>query len=230
MIRKSISSFKEIFKETVHRVLYSFLLVVFSFLVPALFFRLKVKRQSRISRRDNFIVSGVPHESWWDIPFLARALGWKKQIRFIPRDDLSIIRYLPFLKPLLLMVNKENPTRSQLTNILRSLREKRTIGIFPEGSRKESFKKANPGVIRFSKNTGVPILPIRIKAPPEFSYSSGSWKNFFPLGLKIQVRIGEPRTFDKLKGEFKEEKGLTEVTQANYEEMAKFLIKKTKEI
>jgi len=227
LVKRKLIVFKEFLKDTIYRSLYFILSIIFSYLIPSIFFKVKVRKEFSVPNDDNFIVSGVPHESWWDIPFMARAFGLKKQIKFVPRKDLSLFKVAPFLRPLLLSVDKKNFSRKQLRVILGVLKNGKTIGVFPEGSRIAKKKKPNPGIIYFSEKTNVKILPVHICSDDEYLYESGSWKNLFPLGIKFEIRMGQTYSVEELKEKFKQE---NKNKEASRKELASFLIEKTKKI
>lgn len=170
--------------------LYALILFLLFLAVKGLF-RLRVKGQRRVDRKGSYILV-ARHRSYWDIPFVAVALGWRNRIHFIARQSL---RKNPVFKPLLRLytttIDREHFTRRDFRRTLASIRRERLIGIFPEGTTKRRVD-AKSGAVHFARLTGKPFLPINIRAkgpyPPSYPFR-------FP---RVTVSIGEALSLAEL--------------------------------
>ena len=83
---------------------------------------------------------------------------------------------------------EDGGNRSMFRSALQALRDGRPIGIFPEGgiSRDGELKEIRPGAIALARQTGVPIVPVRIKG----AFHALPRDAWFPRPATISVRIG----------------------------------------
>jgi len=152
------------------------LLCVFLTLIAKTLFRLRVTGREMVEKGSGYIAI-ARHRSYWDIPFLAVALGWRNRVHFIARKGL--LRnpiFNPLIKLYATAIDRER---------LRALKQERLIGIFPEGTtRRHVDPKA--GAIHFARLTGKELLPVNIQAdgpyPPRYPFS-------FP---QVTISIGQP--------------------------------------
>jgi len=176
------------------------LILFLLFLVAKGLFRLRVKGRERIDRMQSYIVV-ARHRSYWDIPLLALALGWRNRIHFIARQSL---RKNPVFKPLLRLytttIDREHFTRVDFRRTLESIRRERLIGIFPEGTTKRRVD-AKSGAVHFARLTGKPFLPININAqgpyPPSYPFR-------FP---RVTVSIGKALNLAELEAGLDHQEG-----------------------
>ncbi len=187
------------FVEFLKGTLYASILFVL-FLVAKGLFRLRVRGRQRVGRKGSYIVV-ARHRSYWDIPFVVLALGWRNRIHFIARKGL---RKNPVFKPLLRLytttIDREHFTLSDFRRTIESIRRERLIGIFPEGTTKRRVD-AKSGAVHFARLTGKPFLPINIEAqgpyPPRYPFR-------FP---RVTVSIGEALSLAELEAGLDHQEG-----------------------
>ena len=170
------------------------LLCVFLNLVARALFRLRVTGRDMVEIGKGYIAI-ARHRSYWDIPFLAVALGWRNRVHFIARRGL--LRN-PIFNPLIRLyataIDRERFSKTNLRHTLRALKQERLIGIFPEGTTK---RRADPkaGAIHFARLTGKELLPVNIQAngpyPPRYPFR-------FP---RVTISIGRPFAVAELENE-----------------------------
>ncbi len=171
---------KEAFKATFYALLVFFLRVVTKIL-----FRLRVRGRERVQQGGSYIAV-ARHRSYWDIPLLAVAFGWKNRIHFIARRGLM---RNPLFNVLIRLyataIDRENFTKGDFRRMLESIRRERLIGVFPEGTTRRAVD-AKAGAIHFARLTGKELLPVNIGAvgpyPPRYPFR-------FP---RITISIGHP--------------------------------------
>jgi 1-acyl-sn-glycerol-3-phosphate acyltransferase len=161
------------------------LILFLLFLVAKTLFRLRVRGRRWVKRGKSYIVV-ARHRSYWDIPFVVLALGWRNRIHFIARKALE---KNPVFRPLLPLyttrIDREHFTRADYRRALESIRRERLIGLFPEGTTKQQVD-AKSGAVHFARLTGKPFLPINIEA-------QGPYPPRYPFGLpRVTVSIGQP--------------------------------------
>jgi len=164
--------------------------------VCRLLFRLRVHGRKNLPKPGDGAILIARHRSYWDIPLLAVAVGWRRQISFVARK--SLIQENPFIglfvKLYAIPIDREHFRRSDYRNVLKAITAQKLVGIFPEGTTKGAeFPKT--GVVRFAARTGQKILPVRLLAhgpyPPRYPFR-------FP---RIEVRIGRPFHLEELERE-----------------------------
>jgi len=167
------------------------LLCVILTLIAKVLFRLRVKGREMVEQRSSYIAI-ARHRSYWDIPFLATALGWRNRVHFIARKGL--LRH-PIFNPLIKLyataIDRERFSKTDLRQTLKALKQERLIGIFPEGTtRRRVDPKA--GAIHFARLTGKKLLPVNIQAngpyPPRYPFR-------FP---QVTITIGRPFALSEL--------------------------------
>ncbi len=157
-------------------------------------FRLHVYGRERIALEGHYIAV-ARHRSYWDIVLLVVAFGWRNRIHFIARKGLlKNPIFMPFVRVFSTTVARENFTRDDFRRTLKSFRNERIIGIFPEGTT-QSRIDAKAGAIRFARLTEKELLPVRIEArgpyPPRYPFH-------FP---QVTVSIGKTLSVSDLEAE-----------------------------
>jgi len=152
-------------------VLYTVL--VFLFAPLWMLFRLRVHGRERIAPEGHYIAV-ARHRSYWDILLLVIAFGWRHRIHFIARKGLlKNPIFMPFVRIFSTTIGRENFTRDDFRRTLKSFRNERIIGIFPEGTTRNRID-AKAGAIRFARLTEKELLPVRIEArgpyPPRYPF------------------------------------------------------------
>lgn len=163
-------------------------------LVAKILFGFKVTGRDNIPKNSNFIII-ARHRSFWDIPLMALSLGFKYQITFIGRRSLWALRFNPLVRPWVVFVNREQPSFSEVKQIMAALNKGEIVGMFPEGTR-DPEAVPSTGIVRFSQNTEKPILPLNIKAEGPYGRCKdrpdGNWFAYITRRINIELRIGKP--------------------------------------
>ncbi len=172
--------------------LYTVLVLLFS---PAwVIFRLRVYGKARIAP-DGRYIAVARHRSYWDIILLVIAFGWRNRIHFIARRGLlKNPIFMPFVRLFSTTIGREDFTRDDFRRTLKSFRNERIIGIFPEGTTR-SRVDAKAGAIRFARHTEKELLPVRIEA-------SGPYPPRYPFHFpQVTVTIGKALSVSDLEEE-----------------------------
>ncbi len=128
------------------------------------------------------------HTSYFDIPLIHLQL--ERWTYWVARESLFrsrfTSRFLPWWGAMPIDVN--NPDASQIKRILGSLKDKKMIGIFPQGTRcktPEKLRKTVPrsGAVSFAIRTNATVLPVMVEGG-------------FKLFRKTRIIVGEPFTYD----------------------------------
>ncbi len=123
------------------------------------------------------------------------AFGCLHRIHFIARKGLlKNPVFMPFVRLFSTTIGRENFTRDDFRRTLKSFRNERIIGIFPEGTTR-SRGDAKAGAIRFARHTEKELLPVRVEArgpyPPRYPFH-------FP---QVTVSIGKTFSVSDLEAE-----------------------------
>jgi 1-acyl-sn-glycerol-3-phosphate acyltransferase len=159
-----------------------------------LLFRLHVHGKERIAP-DRRYIAVARHRSYWDIILLVIAFGWQNRIHFIARKGLlKNPIFMPFVRLFSTTIGRENFTRDDFRRTLKSFRNERIIGFFPEGTTR-SRVDAKAGAIRFARHAEKELLPVKIEArgpyPPRYPFH-------FP---QVTVSIGKAFSVSDLEEE-----------------------------
>jgi len=176
-------------KEWIYR-LFTWLLVG----ITRLLFGLKIHGRAHIPSGHGFLLI-ARHCSYWDIPLLAVALGTGRRIHFVARRTL---KRNPLLRPLIenftIAIDRERFRLQDYRRISRALEADKIVGIFPEGTMKDT-ETIGSGVVRFAERSGRAILPIRIAA-------RGPYPPHYPFGLpRLDIWIGQSFRLAELESE-----------------------------
>lgn len=143
--------------------MYIFAKIVMGFYLYV-FNRINIIGKENISSDDSLIVYGN-HQSVMDIFCLNLAFG-KRKIIFMAKDSLF---KNPILKKIVTSygafpVNRSRVDISAVKNALRVLKNGKTLGIFPEGTRIESQESsdAKGGIAMIAEKTKATLQPVRI--------------------------------------------------------------------
>ncbi|MCX7614173.1 MAG: 1-acyl-sn-glycerol-3-phosphate acyltransferase [Clostridiales bacterium] len=153
--------------------IYSLLRIVFFPL-----YRLKIYGRENIPKTGGMLVCGN-HTCLKDPIFIAFALGLKHPYTFMARSELFEIPIFGYiLKNLgVFPVKRGSADVASIKTALRSLKEGKTLIIFPEGSRWSEDAKAGAGML--AVKGGAPVLPI---------FLQGSMRIF----STVTIFIGKP--------------------------------------
>lgn len=187
--RTSIERLKEFLVSSLYAV------IVFLLFLPAkVLFRLRVRGKGEIDPDEGYIVI-ARHRSYWDIPMLAMALGWRNRIHFIARKGLQKKPlFRPLLKLFTTVIDRDNFSKTDFRSILESFRRERLIGIFPEGTTKD-VADTKAGAIHFARLTNKKLLPVNIAIrgpyPPRYPFA-------FP---RMTISIGKAFSLSELEAD-----------------------------
>jgi len=148
--------------------------------------------------RDNIPPKGViivaRHQSFWDIPLVATALGWRRQLTFVARKTLYNEHFWlrPHLNMFAIQVDRDRFSTSDFKNVMRAVNADQPVVVFPEGAIRRTGQ-VYPGVIRFAERSMREILPVRFEA------RKGRYPPSYPLGFPaLTLVIGSPFTIRDL--------------------------------
>ncbi len=139
------------------------------------------------------------HTHWSDPFYLWFAVTGKYMTRIMAKAELFKIPVLRFLMKKLgvIPVDRKNADIAAIKTSLRTLKEGKKLGIFPEGTRvkTEGGGEAKLGALKIADRAGAPIVPVYI--PRE--------KKFF---RKTQIVIGKPYVLNEEKRKLTQEEFL----------------------
>lgn len=143
------------------------------------------------------------HRTYADPPLIV--ITAKRHVRFLAKEELRKNRFFAFLGVVFdgIYVKRDSKDVTALKTVLKALKNKESIALFPEGTRNglEKGQKVKDGAAFLSVKTGAKIIPIGI---------SGGEKPF----KQMVIKYGEPMDFSNRS---KEE--LDEITEEIMEEI-----------
>ncbi|MCI2430878.1 1-acyl-sn-glycerol-3-phosphate acyltransferase [Candidatus Acetothermia bacterium] len=184
---------KEALKDGFYR-----LLVILAYGVVRVLFRLRVHGRENLPAEGGFLLV-ARHSSYWDILLVAAAVGSRHRVYFVARHTLlQENQFLAFFVRLFaITIDRENFRLEDFRKVIQALRERKIVGIFPEGTTRNP-QRAHPGVIRFAERTASEIVPVRLEArghyPPRYPFR---WPQITahigaPLSLRdLEFDLGE---------------------------------------
>jgi len=154
----------------------------------ALFLGFKVHGQERVPQKGPLIVA-ANHRRFFDPVFVSMAVP--RRLRWMAKKELFTFpfgRFFYFLGTF--PVDRQGGGRAALRTALKLLAEGRTLGIFPEGTRrKEGISlEAKSGAALLAARSGAPVLPVFADKIPSPAARL--------RGEKFHVYIGQPMTID----------------------------------
>lgn len=171
-----------------------------------IFFRIEVSGRSNIPNDDGAII--CPNHFSLNDPLVV-AVTVPREIKFMAKSELFKNGFLKFFLTRwgAYPIKRGEPDLSAIKITLKALKEKKLVGLFPEGKRikGEELGKANPGVALFSIKSGKPVIPTLISG------------KYVPFG-KIKITFGQPLYFD----EYKKEK----MTNEDYLKLSQIVMQK----
>lgn len=151
-------------------------------------YRLKVIGKENIPKEGPVIYCGN-HRSYLDPPLIVVTAG--RHVRFMAKEELTKNKFLKFLGYVFdaIYVKRDNKEIAALKTTLKSLKNKESIAMFPEGTRNglEKGESVKEGVAFFVLQTGAKVQPVGIV---------GGEKPF----KKVYVNYGKPLDYsDRVK-------------------------------
>jgi 1-acyl-sn-glycerol-3-phosphate acyltransferase len=162
--------------------------------VVKIFFRCRVVGRENV-RRDGSYIAVARHRSYWDIPFMAVALGTRNPVHFIARRGLMksnpIVRLA--IRAYATIIDRESFTKADFRRMLEAVRRERVVGLFPEGTTKRRVD-AKAGAVHFASLANKEFLPVNIKP-------RGPYPPKYPIRFpRVTVSIGAPFGVSDLDG------------------------------
>lgn len=140
----------------------------------------------------------------------------KRQICFMAKEELFKNKFIKWLADLfgVFPVKRGKQDIEAMKNSLKVLKEKKILGIFPEGTRNGLAKKVKvkSGAVYMAVSAGVKIVPVAVK---------GSFKPF----TKVTVTYLDPIDYSYLKGTKPSKEQLDEMTMGVMEKIENELAK-----
>lgn len=162
------------------------LIVLLCLVVTKIFFRIRVIGRENIAK-DTGYIAVARHRSYWDPPVVSVAIGALTPVHYISRKGL--MNGVPVMQAIVrtfsTIIDRENFSRDDFRRVLAAMKQHRIIGLFPEGTTRESVE-AKTGVIHFARLSGKQILPVNIMA--DGPYPSTRRFRF----SRLTVAIGKP--------------------------------------
>ena len=163
------------------RKIYTKIIKGICFVIAKIIYKTEVEGIENIPEGEGVIICGN-HVHGLDAPLLM-ALYPKKTICFMAKQELFQNKFLKFLGELynVFPVNREINDTEAVRKALKVLKDKKILGIYPEGTRNGLAKGEKPkhGAVNIAIRTGAKIVPFGV---------SGNFKLF----SKVKYTFGEP--------------------------------------
>lgn len=160
--------------------------------IARLLFRFRMLHRERMINEGPAILASN-HQSYLDPPLVGNAA--RRPIFFLARKTLMDVPVLGRILPKLnvIPVDQEGSDRSALKALIRILKSREAVLVFPEGSRTldGELQPALPGVGLVIAKTLAPVVPMRIFGAHEALPRGGGRFRLHP----ITVVVGEPIYF-----------------------------------
>jgi len=172
---------KRIFKKVIGKFIECVL-----FIYCKIVYRLKIVGTENIPKEQ--VIFCGNHRSFIDPPIIK--VTCKRDVRFLARESLAENKFLAFLGWIfnVIYVKRDSKDISALKNTLSSLKNGKSIALFPEGTRNglEKGESVKGGAAFFAIKSGVKVVPVGI---------AGEIKPFH----KLTVTYGKPLDFSMYK-------------------------------
>jgi 1-acyl-sn-glycerol-3-phosphate acyltransferase len=191
------------------KITYKLSTIFCAFSMNALDYKIDISGKQNLPEGKAIIASN--HTSYLDPIVLGVGLG---KINFVARDLNSEGKLLNGLLQQwlswagVIKINRDKPSKSDLVNILSTLKKGKKVVIFPEGTRSidGSLKEFNGGVASIAELSDSPIVPAAIKGTYEL------WPKFGKIKChgKIMVDLFSPLYLNKeIKDKYQRREDLT---------------------
>ncbi len=149
------------------------------------FFRWKIYGRENIPSEGVYIICSN-HINWFDPPLVGCAVRTGTQVCFMAKGELFNIPVFNYLIKKLgaFPVRRYKADRQAIRHALNTLNERKSLGLFPEGSRSKTGELQKPyhGPSLIIIRGGEPVIPVAIKGP-------------YRLFRPIKINIGAPIYF-----------------------------------
>jgi 1-acyl-sn-glycerol-3-phosphate acyltransferase len=153
-----------------------------------IFLGFEIHGEDRVPRKGP-LIAAANHRRFFDPVFVSMAVP--RRVRWMAKKELFTFPFARFFYFLgTFPVDRQGGGRAALRTALDFLTEGRTLGIFPEGTRRKegASVEAKSGAILLAVRSGAPILPVFAdKIPGPAARLRGE---------KFHIYIGEPVTID----------------------------------
>lgn len=181
---------------------YKFITKVFNIIIK-MRYKVEIIGEENIPLEGGCIIA-PNHKSNWDALIIAGLIN-KRKLSALAKKELF---RNPFIKTMLsklsvIPVDREKPELSTIKSVLKILKNKETIVIFPEGTRHkdlDSFAEAKVGIGMFALKSKCPIIPVSIVTD-------------YKIFSKLTLVIGQPMYFDELYGKKNDTEDYEKVSQ-----------------
>ena len=197
---------KEIFK-IIGRVIVSFLILTYCRIV----YRVKIIGKENIPQEGTLLFCGN-HRTYLDPPLIIVTAG--RYMRFLAKEELRknpLFAFLGFLYDGI-YVKRDSKDITSLKTALKTLKDGKCVGLFPEGTRNGLEKndgKIKNGAAYMALKTNAKVIPIGIVGPAK------------PF-TKNAIIYGKPLDFSEYAARMKEDKGVEDqVSEIIKEEIVK---------
>lgn len=151
------------------------------------------------------------HKSFLD-PVLIEVTCKRDDTRFIAKEELTQNKFLAFLAKVfdVILVKRNDKDLGPMREALKTLKAKKCVALFPEGTRNGIKKGLKPktGVAYFALNSDAVIIPIGIKGGDK-------------LFQKVTITYGKPLNIESYKEHKKDKEVAEEVTTMIMDEIIK---------
>lgn len=166
-----------------------------------LFYRVEAKGKEHIPKNGAAIFC-ANHIDVRDPMLLAISI--KRQVHFIAKKELFKVKFFAyFLTKLgIIPVDRENPSMSVYKRAIQLLKDKKTLGLFAQGSRMSTIEanESKAGVALFAVKGDACVVPVHISA-------TYKWLS------KVYITFGEPIFLDEYKDKRVKTETLNEITE-----------------
>lgn len=170
---------KEIARKIVRGAIYTYCKIIH---------RVKIEGQENIPLDEPLIYCGN-HRTYLDPPLIV--VTAKRHVRFMAKIELKKNPFFAFLGIVFdgIYVNRDSKDITAIKTVLKALKNKECVALFPEGTRNgiEKGEKVKDGAAFFAMRSGAKVMPVGI---------SGGTGKFD----KVTIRYGKPldfSTYDK---------------------------------
>lgn len=155
------------------------------FIYCKIVYRAKIIGLENVPKDEQFIFC-ANHRTYLDPPLIE--VTAKRHITFLAKEELAKNKFLALLGEIfgVIYVKRDEKDITAIKTTLKTLKDKQSIALFPEGTRNglEKGEELKDGTAFFTIKSGVKVLPIGI---------SGDVKPFH----QVTIRYGKPMSFSE---------------------------------
>ena len=175
-------------------IIFAILFLPITLLIPT---KVIGKKNLPKTKKDGGYILTSNHYSNFDVILLDIKLG--KKIYYLAKKELFKNKFISWFLCKLggIKIDRESNDISAIKNSLQTLKNKKVLGIFPEGTRNKgedtaAMQEAKSGAIVIASKAGVPIIPAAIYRRPKFFRS-----NKILIGEPFYVQGANPKKLTK---------------------------------